>query len=373
VTRPRIVVLGHDAGGNAIGRALVLAELLEPWSTVRILAFGRGVWRPIEGEGAVELVDPPRFTIGLPSAARRLTRAIGEADLLIAVKPRILSYGLAAVVHGDRPLVLDIDDLEHRFTRRRLGWVRQIIEPDREPVTRMLERWRRPVAGLTVASRALQQRYGGAWIPHVRDRSSLAPAARLAGRATRAALGLEESFVIGFVGTIRPHKGLASLADALASLPEDVRLLLAGDLSDTATLRAVQARAPGRVVTVDNVPMSELGALLGACDVIAIPQSRTPEATHQSPAKLLDALAAGKPVVVGDVGDARELLAGAGLLVPPDDTGALAACLSELYRSPSLRERLSAAAIARTEEAFSLGEWRARLAAVLAPHVKSKP
>lgn len=364
---PRIAIVGHDAGRNALGRALVLADLLDPLGEVRLVAFGDRLWPPAQGGHPVELLKAPWTTAGLPAAAGRLRAAIQDADLIVAVKPRILSYGLAAMVRDGRPLLLDVDDLEHLFTRRRLGWLRQVIEPDREPITRLLERWRRPVAALTVASRALQHRHGGTWLPHVRDRSLLASQAREGGPSTRARLGLDAMFVVGFVGTVRPHKGLAALADAVRRLGGDARLLIAGDLGDGRDAADLAARSGGRVVIVAGPTMGELGAILGACDVVAVPQSRSPEAIYQSPAKLLDALAAGRAVVAGDVGDAAELLGGAGRLIPPGDVAALANTLAELRDAPATRAHLGEAALARTSDAFSLDRWRATIADVVGP------
>lgn len=364
---PRIAIVGHDAGCNALGRALVLADLLDPIGEVRLVAFGDRLWPPAKGGHPVELLRPPGTTASLPVAARRLRAAVRDADLIVAVKPRILSYGLAAMVRDGRPLVLDVDDLEYPFTRRRLGWLRQIIEPDREPITRLLERWHGPVAALTVASRALQRRYGGTWLPHVRDRSPLASQAREYGPTTRARLGLDAAFVVGFVGTVRPHKGLAVLADAVGRLGGDARLLIAGDLGDERDVNGLATRTGGRLVTATGPSMGEIGAILGACDVVAIPQSRSLEAAYQSPAKLLDALAAGRPVVTSDVGDAAELLGGVGRLVPPDDAAALATALAELRDNPATRTHFGEAAFARTAEAFSLDRWRATVADLVGP------
>lgn len=374
VTRPHVVVIGHDAGGNAIGRALVLAELLEPAVVVRVVAFGDRLWGPAVDQRPIDLIPTPRLVPELPAAARRLQALAREADLIIAIKPRVLSYGLAAAVRDGRPLLLDIDDLEHRFTRRRLGWIRQVVEPDREPITRWLEQWRRPVAAVTTASRALQGRYGGTWLPHIRERSRLRRDALGLGTATRARLALGDDFVVGFVGTVRPHKGLNTLAEAVAQLGARTRLLLAGDLGDESTTSEIASRAGGALSRVDWPTMEGIGGLLGACDVIAIPQSRTLEARYQSPAKLFDALAAGRPVVAGDVGDAREVVADAGVLVPPDDPAALAAALRGLRDDPALRARLAQAARARHEEAFGLETWRATLRKVVLPlvgHIRS--
>lgn len=64
------------------------------------------------------------------------------------------------------------------------------------------------------------------------------------------------------------------------------------------------------------------------------------------PLVLLDALAMGKPVVVSDVAGARDYVLDrtTALLVPPDDTHAMAEALTELRRDRALRTRLGVAA-----------------------------
>lgn len=368
--RPSIAILGHDAGNNALGRALALGDLLESSGDVRIFAFGNVLWPAARDQRRVELLRPARTTAGLPSAAGHLRSAIRDADILVAVKPRMMSYGMAAIVRGRRPLLLDIDDLEYPFTRRRLGWLRQLVEPDREPMTRLLDRVRRPVAAVTVASRALQRRHGGTWIPHVRDRSRMVADARAHGPTVRANLGLEASFVVGFVGTVRPHKGLEVLCAAIADLGGEARLLIAGDLPDHRTQAELTALSNGRLVTLAQPAMTEIGAILGACDVVAIPQTNSIEAAYQSPAKLLDALAAGRPVVASDIGDAREIVGAAGRIVPPGDSAALVRVLDALRSAPGVREQLGNDALERAREAFSIGHWQEAMADVVSPLIE---
>ncbi|MBF9071334.1 glycosyltransferase [Streptacidiphilus fuscans] len=115
-----------------------------------------------------------------------------------------------------------------------------------------------------------------------------------ASRATtRAALGLpEDAYVVGGVGRLVPGKRFDVLVEALALLPDDVRLLLVGAGPARASLLGL-ARARGvadRVVLTgerDDVP-----ALLGAMDVLAAPSDG-----ETFGLALVEALAAGLPVL----------------------------------------------------------------------------
>ena len=73
---------------------------------------------------------------------------------------------------------------------------------------------------------------------------------------------------------------------------------------------------------------------------------------------VLEAMAAGLPVIASEVGGIPELVdAQTGLLVPPEDPAALAGAVGKLIKDPGLRARLGAAGRARAEERFDLESW----------------
>jgi len=78
------------------------------------------------------------------------------------------------------------------------------------------------------------------------------------------------------------------------------------------------------------------------------------------PISVLEAMAAGLPVVASRVGGIPELVVDGetGLLVPPRDPQAMAAALRRLVDDPDLRRRLGAAGRARAEELFDLPAFR---------------
>jgi glycosyltransferase involved in cell wall biosynthesis len=73
------------------------------------------------------------------------------------------------------------------------------------------------------------------------------------------------------------------------------------------------------------------------------------------PRTLLEAAAAGRPIITTDVPGCRELVRHRqeGLLVPPRDVDAAARALAELAGDPALRQRLGMAASARVKDAFT--------------------
>ncbi|WP_052847466.1 glycosyltransferase [Streptomyces avicenniae] len=116
------------------------------------------------------------------------------------------------------------------------------------------------------------------------------PAAR---RAVRERLGVPPgAVVVAGVGRLVPGKGFATLLRAVATLPPDVWLVLAGDGPERERLRALAEGlgAAGRVITAGECP--DVPGLLSAADVFVSPST---EETFGL--AVLEALAAGLPVL----------------------------------------------------------------------------
>jgi glycosyltransferase involved in cell wall biosynthesis len=151
-----------------------------------------------------------------------------------------------------------------------------------------------------------------------------------------------EGPVILFFGLLRPYKGVDTLLEAFAEV-EGAELWIAGmPRMPLEPLRALAARAPGRVRFVPRfVADPEIPALMRRADLLVLPYRRIEQS-----GVLYAGLAFGKPMVLADVGGFAELGRAHGLarMVPPDDPPALAAALRELVADPEERRRLAAAA-----------------------------
>ena len=187
------------------------------------------------------------------------------------------------------------------------------------------------------------------------------------GAPVRRALGLEDRFVVGFVGWVRPWHGVDRLLEAAARLGDavpDLAVLVVGGGPAIPALRA-QAEAAGmaaRVRFTGPVDQAQVPAYLAAMDVAVQPDVTE----YASPIKLFEYLAMGKVVVAPDkpyiaevVADGREAL-----LFPPGRSDALADRLLRLYREPGLRRTLSAGALRLVEERRFT--WEANAERVLA-------
>ena len=160
--------------------------------------------------------------------------------------------------------------------------------------------------------------------------------------AAKAALGLDDGPVVGFIGQLGAHKGLDVLLDAMvrvwARLP-DVRLLVAGrrttsSLPIQARLTEAKKGSEGRIVTRWDFTEQEKAGLFAATDVFV-----SPSAYESFGLTFLEAWAAGKPVIGCRAGAIPDVVNDGvdGCLVPVRDEAALAAALIDLIPNREVR------------------------------------
>jgi 1,4-alpha-glucan branching enzyme len=150
-----------------------------------------------------------------------------------------------------------------------------------------------------------------------------------------------------FVGRLAVEKGIDDLLEAMRILPA-ARLSIAG----RGPLEASLPRLPN-VTFLGAVPRAQLGALYRAADLVV-----APSISEALPMVVLEALAAGTPVVACPAGDIPLVVRDGenGLLVPPRDPPALAGAIASLAKDRDRLRTLAANARASVLPRFS---WEA--------------
>lgn len=178
--------------------------------------------------------------------------------------------------------------------------------------------------------------------------SALDPAPRAAVDELVARHGLTGRPVVLSLGRLIPVKGLDDLLEAVARLERPATLVVAGEGPERRSLEARAARLGLDVRFVGVVRGDEKRAWLELATLLALP-SRTLEdgRSDSAPLVLLEAMAAGLPVVATAVGGNAELCRDgeSGLLVPERDPAALAAAIARLLEDGPLRARLADAGL----------------------------
>jgi glycosyltransferase involved in cell wall biosynthesis len=159
--------------------------------------------------------------------------------------------------------------------------------------------------------------------------------------------------VVGFVGRIVPHKGIATLLEAWRRLPEDVRetatLVLIGGLGDAALTEQVKAaEREGTGVRYFGWTDDTIACYAGF-DLLVLPSWY-----EGLPYSALEAQSMELPVVcTAATGNVDAVIDGeTGIHVPVGDAEALAAAIAHLVRSPRTRARLGHQARSRVVRLF---------------------
>ncbi len=166
-------------------------------------------------------------------------------------------------------------------------------------------------------------------LPHPAFEEPLTPP--VSKQAARAQLGLPSTaFVIGFIGGIRPNKGIEQLLAAFAQLSQPhAWLLIAGrpwPPDSYVTALSHQAAALPRVVfRPQEIPAAEMPLYLAAPDVLAFPFQRV-----LTSSTVIQALTAGRAVIGPRLGCLPEAVGqDAGILYPPHDPHGLLSALRQ--------------------------------------------
>jgi glycosyltransferase involved in cell wall biosynthesis len=160
--------------------------------------------------------------------------------------------------------------------------------------------------------------------------------------ATRAELKAPEGYVL-YVGTLEPRKNVGVLIDAWEMLraenPDMLPLVLAGPYGwgSQHLARRIQALAPQGVQFLGRIERSRLVRVFQAARVFVYPSLYE---GFGFPAA--EALACGVPVVVSNSSSLPEVVGDAGVLVEPQDAGALAVRIAAILNHPDREAELRA-------------------------------
>jgi len=157
----------------------------------------------------------------------------------------------------------------------------------------------------------------------------------------------------GFVGRLVKEKGVDVFLDALAAVP-GAHGLIVGDGPERAelTARAGRLGIAERVRFTGARSPEEATNVIGALDALVLPSRTMPNWSEQFGRVLVEAMAAGTPLVASASGAIPEVLGHAGILVAEGRADDLARALVRL-QDPAVAAELSARGRARAAERYS--------------------
>jgi glycosyltransferase involved in cell wall biosynthesis len=330
------------------GRGRVVRELLPALDALdaphRFLLFCRRPWEEVE--------LGPRFRwvrVPLPDPlwhAATALRASRGCDVFFSTNSYLTTWGLAipsAVLVHDLIAFLPAARAQSRAARierataglavRRAA---RLVCNSRSTETDLIRFFPR-AAGKTAV------------VPFAADARFHAPPAGAELAAVAGRYGVEPGGYVLASGTLEPRKNLVRLVRAHARLPEELRrehpLLIVGPRGwEEEELLRVAAGAQG-VTLAGFVPDADLAGLYAGCSAFCYPSLY-----EGFGLPVLEAMAAGAPVVTSQVSSLPEVGGDAAIYVHPEDEDSIRAALDELLRAPEKRAELSERGRARAAE-----------------------
>jgi glycosyltransferase involved in cell wall biosynthesis len=380
----KISILTSDFSSNRSARAWVLAKLLMLDYEIEIIgpAFGDGIWKPLSHNCPFETKIVKGYKNGR-FQFKKITNLI-SGDLLYASKPLIASFGVTLFKNltSSFPIILDIDDWELGFGKEfydSLSYLKKFHD-----LILSYSNWQSyyynilmdkliwKADALTVSGPALQKKYGGTIIWHARNTDMLKFQHGNINELKSKYIPLKyrDSFIIGFVGTFRPHKGIEDLLTALEILQsQNIILMLIGfdGSSYSLDLKRKIHRSTLREKTLfyPQQPFDSLPELISLIDLIVIPQKKTPFSQSQIPAKIFDAMAMAKPIISTSVSDIPFILEDAGWIVEPDNPCILSKTIRYVVNHPFEATQKGLKANQKFKSEFSWDSIRTKLVKVI--------
>lgn len=146
--------------------------------------------------------------------------------------------------------------------------------------------------------------------------------------------GLRRPYVM-WTGTIEPRKNLRGVIEAFRMLDSDLDLVLVGPRGWNEDIDALLGTARDRVRVLGFVPHGDLAPLYAGAAVFCWPSF-----LEGFGFPVLEAMAQGTPVVTSKGTSTEEIVAEAGILVDPRDTGAIAAGIRSVLEDEALAAKL---------------------------------
>lgn len=143
--------------------------------------------------------------------------------------------------------------------------------------------------------------------------------------------------IILFVGKFRDYKGLPFLIEAMKHVNGVLLLIGDGPLASEIKNQVIEAELGSRVFFLGELSDNQVTAYLHACDIFTLPSTQRSEAFG---IVQIEAMACGKPVVSTELGTGTSYVncnGVTGIVVPPEDSVALAGALNQLLAAPEKR------------------------------------
>jgi len=239
------------------------------------------------------------------------------------------------------------------------------VFPLNKPLFRVLSRFAvRSAAAVTVNSNytkaAVEKIISKSTIvvPMGVDTKQFSSAPPFAAAAVRKKYGVKGKMLL-FVGRLAEKKGVTYLVEAMKQVVKtspNCKLVVVGDGPEKDSLVRQSEPIRRNIVFAGSIPNGQLPAFYRAADVFVLPSIVAKSGdTEGMGVVLLEAIAAGTPVIASNVGGIPDIIISnkTGMLVEQKNPGQLASAIIRILSTSSLKKRFVAAARKHVSESYS--------------------
>jgi len=388
----KVSILSPDLSGNCLGRAYILAKILQKKYKIEIIGplFGKSIWEPVVEDATipyklVKMKKGLKIFINLYSLYKKI-----DGDIIYVSKPLFTSFGIGLIkkIFSRKPLILDIDDWQMGFIKDRLSklstlkHLKYLILSFFKPFkinsyfnVFICERLIRFADDITVSNEFLQKKFGGVILYHARDTDKFDPE-KYNKSYFRKKYNIDyNAKVLMFLGTIRKYKGIEELIKALKIINNpNVFLVIIGSGNPDKFFKEISLEIGDEVrkrIKVFNMqPFSKIPEFLSTADIVVIPQRKDISTIGQVPAKLFDAMSMGRTIISTYVSDIPKILNGCGLVIKPGDIYELCNAIKYVFNNPELAAKYGEKARQRCIDYYSLDVAKKILIGLLKKYIK---
>ena len=287
------------------------------------------------------------FYLSYMAMATAVTPLTGRPDVVVATSPPLFAgvAGYAISRLTGAPLVLDVRDLwpaaavslnqiSTGLTLRAAEALERTLYRKAAAVVAVTEPFTRHIDGLRKRGPATALIPNGT-LDLFFEHDGAVPRESLGGR--------DGKLLVTFAGTHGIAQALPSVLDAAALVADEADIAFVGDGPLKAHLiELADERGLRNVHFHPQQPLEEIPPILAASDALLVPLSSHPTFTDFVPSKMIDYMAAGRPVILAASGESARLLrsAGAGYAVEPESPGALAAAIRRIGTDADEAQRM---------------------------------
>jgi len=373
----KISILTPDLSSNCLGRAYLLAKILQGHYEVEIIGpiFGDGIWEPVADDKNITYKSvkisgrlKPYWQIG------KLIKKI-DGDVIYASKPLLTSFGIGLLKKfiSKKPLILDIDDWQRGLVKENYNGL-SIYRRFRFIASSTLyfyntgSYWNNLINEklihfadeVTVSNNFVEKKFGGTIIWHARDIDIFNPE-KYNKKLLREKYEISDSKkIVMFFGTPRVHKGVEILINAMNMIKNKNILLFIVGIGDNDSygkklIKTAEKMLGEKYKSFGIQPFEKVPEFLTLADIVVIPQKYNFATTGQVPAKIFDAMAMAKPIIATNVSDLPDILEGCGWIVETENPEKLAETIKYVLKNPKEAKKMGQKARQKCIEKYSWG------------------